>query len=169
MVGESVPVVGCLGSNGDRALDFHAIEKRFSNPAVVSRAREVNLGSACLLLGNFVMGPAGLERMVQGAPLNTDDRPTIEFLSPMHAVRPRAIGIANLVDLEERFEDIGGIAPDALATIRRCAAAKRTIIKGLRDDPDARIRRYTAALAADPANEDLRTSVADLMQQSEAR
>jgi hypothetical protein len=169
MVGESVPVVGCLGKNGDFALDPAAIERRFSNAAIASRAREVNLGNACLLLGNFVMGPAGLAQFSQGAPLNTDDRPTIEFLSPMHAVRSRAVGISNLLDLEERFENIDGGAPDAQARIRRCAAAKRAIIRGLGDDRNARLKRYAAALAADPTNEDLRASVADLMDQSEAR
>jgi spermidine synthase len=169
MVGDSVPVVGCLGQNGEFSIDPVAIDRRLADAAVAGRAREVNLGSACLLLSHFVMGRAGLEQMTEGMPLNTDDRPVIEFLSPLHSMRPRGIGVSNLVDLEERFEDVGGVAPDALAKIRRCAAAKRTIIKGLRDVPDARIGRYMTALGEDPTNEDLRTVVADLMEQTGAR
>jgi spermidine synthase len=169
MIGESVPVVGCLGTRGGAEPDAAEVERRLSDPAVASRAREVNLGSACLLLSNFVMGPAGLAQMVRGAPLNTDDRPTIEFLSPMHALRHRAIGVGNLVDLSERFEDVAGVDPPTLARLRRCVAAKRTIIRGLEDDADARLARYMSALEADPSNEDLRTSVAALVTRSEAR
>jgi spermidine synthase len=170
MVGESVPVVGCLGQNGAFAVDLPAIERRLSDAAIASRLREVNLGSACLLLSHFVMGPSGMEQMARGAPLNTDDRPVVEFLAPLHSVRPRAIGVANMVDLVDRAEDVGAVAPGAPARFGRCAAAKHVIIQGLRDGVDghrdAQLRRYEAALAQDPENEDLRTSVGDLIERA---
>jgi spermidine synthase len=171
LIGESTAVVGCIGTEQELAIDFTRLAEKCREPSLVKELVEVNLGSPYLLLSHFIMADGPVTDYCRGQPLNTDDRPVIEFLAPKLAVQSSKQGEMNLLDLSGWVKDV---RPQVIDTgkalsrdaVRRYAAGKKAIIEGYRavldNDPDGQLRKYQEALAKDPANEDLLYSVREL-------
>jgi hypothetical protein len=109
------------------------------------------------------MGEAAAARFCAAAPLETDDRPVIEFAAPRLTLTAARQGMLNITALTDAAEPIttalhvGTIDEPALA---RYVASKRAIVQGFRlelaGDPAAKAGFYRQALEKDPTNEDLR-------------
>jgi spermidine synthase len=169
MIGDSVPVVGCIGGREKLSLDVARLAAPHGNAALDAELREVDLHSAPLLLSHLVMGPAALSRFADGASINTDDRPVIELLAPRHALRSGVQGVLNLAAIDPlredvegylRFDDLAaGTRAETLRQIRRYVAGKSVAIQGLRQavagDREGQRLKYHNALGLDPQNEDL--------------
>lgn len=166
MIGDSIAVVGLVGTESKLAVDEENLARRMQNPELSAELREVNLQSPALLLSHFVLGEDELAAFCGGQPLDTDDRPVIEFTAPRLAVQSARQGMMNLLELNQTVGDASQLLANSgtnnsalIEQLRRQQAGKRTIIEGfqflLSDDPDGQRRFYQAALARDPANEDL--------------
>jgi hypothetical protein len=131
--------------------------------------KDVNLGDPYLLLSHFILGGEAVTRFAAGRPLNTDDRPRIEFSAPRLAQRARSLGVENLAALSRETGDVGAFLgagwPDDPARGDRMSAAvraKTTVIEGIRLAAEGRpaeaFEASRRALEADPVNDDLLVS-----------
>jgi spermidine synthase len=68
-----------IGSSRPIRIDLERLRARMAEPPVRESLAEVCLEDPLVLLSTFILTPEGLERMVGGAPLNTDLNPTVEF------------------------------------------------------------------------------------------
>ncbi|MBK8979886.1 MAG: fused MFS/spermidine synthase [Planctomycetes bacterium] len=68
-----------LGSRRPLRIDPDVWAQRMALPAVATDLADSNLADPAVMLTRFVLGDADLRRYLQGAVLNTDDRPRIEF------------------------------------------------------------------------------------------
>ena len=95
------PVVGLVGRNGPPNLDVGLLRARLQDSNIASG---VVFGSDPLsLLGAYLMGGSELSDYAAGVPLNTDDRPRIEFSTPRNDYTNRRYGwetIQNLTRLK---------------------------------------------------------------------
>ena len=168
MIGDSVAVVGLIGTETKFSVDDENLASRMRNPELAAELREVNLQSPALLLSHFVLGEDELAAFSRGQPLDTDDRPVIEFSAPRLAVRSARQGMMNLLELNRQTGDAGqllaGAGTDQAALIEQLRpkqAGKKAIIEGFRfllnDDADGQRRFYQEALAQNPGNEDLQS------------
>ncbi|UCE18484.1 MAG: fused MFS/spermidine synthase [Gemmatimonadota bacterium] len=66
----------------DFLIDPDVISKRFSDPIIRANLREIGIGNIYDVLGSFVMGPGTIAAYVGDVPLNTDNRPVLEFSTP---------------------------------------------------------------------------------------
>ena len=71
-----------IGSNAPIGVDFDALEARLRNPRVSRQLARVGLDDPLSLLAEFAMDRAALERLSEGATLNTDDNLHLEFSTP---------------------------------------------------------------------------------------
>lgn len=173
MIGESIPVVGCLGTEKELAIDLRELAKKYQNPALVEKLREVNLDHPSLLLSHFIMAGRSVQDFCQNQPINTDDHPIIEFLAPKRALRSYEQGVVNLVDFSQMTQEITPYLISTAATgsdlsllqskLEKYRAGKKTIIAGfklaLNGNQDGQFNKYQEALVNDPSNEDLLYSI----------
>jgi len=52
---------------------------RLGDTAIAADLREIGIDGTSAFLANFLTGAGGLERLVRGAPIHSDDRPIVEF------------------------------------------------------------------------------------------
>ena len=125
------PVVGLVGKETPFGIDLPLLRKRMSRPEV---SEELVYGDDPLsLLSAFLMSGDDLSEYVGDPPLNTDDRPRIEFSTPRNNYTNRRLG---------------------WETIQRLAALKKSVVPQLdlktlsaeeRESIVARIEDYESA------------------------
>jgi spermidine synthase len=171
LIGESTAVVGCIGAEQPLAIDFAKLAEACREPLLVKELREVNLGNPDLLLSSFIAADGTVSNFCRGRPLNTDDRPLIEFLAPKLAVQSSRQGRMNLLELSRLVEDVAPHINDRAKifprdSLQRRVAGKAAVIEGYRlsldENADGQLAKYREALAQDPANEDLQDSIKQL-------
>ena len=84
------PVVGLVGREVATSIDLGRLRQRVAREAV--SADLVYGADAVSLLGAYLMGSSELAVYTDGAPLNTDDRPLIEFSAPRNDYSNRRLG-----------------------------------------------------------------------------
>ena len=84
------PVVGLVGRESATSIDVGLLRQRVAREAV--SADLVYGADAESLLGAYLMGRRDLAAYTGGAPLNTDDRPLIEFSAPRNDYSNRRLG-----------------------------------------------------------------------------
>ncbi|MBN2035103.1 MAG: fused MFS/spermidine synthase [Chitinispirillaceae bacterium] len=99
LLGESVPVLGCMGTEGPLRIDFSLLQKRLNDGRLVEELQQIGLADPLLFAGNYLMADREVRAFCTGAPFNTDDRPIIEFSSPLLAKEHRPQGAMNLLEL----------------------------------------------------------------------
>jgi spermidine synthase len=161
MIGDSVAVVGCIGSEQPLSIDMSRLAERYEIPALQESLRDVALGAPSLLLSHFIMADGALDQWIDGARIDTDDRPIIEFAAPRVAVQSRELGVENLNAMAPLMRDVSPyLKGDPPPRLRLDAAAKQRVIEGLKPlingDPAGQIRIYRDALSRDADSEDLR-------------
>ena len=84
------PVVGLVGRNEAEGINLELLRKRMARQEV---SRDLVYGDDPFsLLGAFLLGDDGIEKYVREAPLNTNDRPLIEFSAPRNNYSNRRLG-----------------------------------------------------------------------------
>ena len=68
-----------LGTLSPTRIDFARVRTLFERPDISSDLAVINIHSVYDLLDCFVVGEDGLRRMASSVPLNTDDKPLLEF------------------------------------------------------------------------------------------
>jgi spermidine synthase len=88
---------------GELRIDYRELARRLRrNRALRADLAEVNLGMPDALLDAFMLGPGALERLTEGARINTYDRPWLEFTAP------RVIALADRMLWARNFAAITG-------------------------------------------------------------
>jgi len=146
------PVVGLVGRVTPRSIDLDAIGERLA--AVPAWSRDPLLvtqqGVAMLYLGDLTAA----RDLIASGPLNTDDRPLIEFVAP-RLTRTSAAGDKDWFTGEElaTFTDVlaGRFATDrvlpptgAVASARRAGAALYRYALAVRHEDESAAARYEA-------------------------
>ena len=131
------PVVGLLGRMGPARIHVPGIRHRLQRTEV---SRGLAFGNdAITLLCAYLMGGRELAEYADGAPLNTDDRPRIEFSAPRNDYTNRRYGwetLQNLARLKTSVVpllDTDSLGPDSDGTmerIERREAAMRHFYRG---------------------------------------
>lgn len=117
-----------VGFEGRRALRWELFRSRLAPREVRDDMREVSLEDPVKVLSTLVSDASSLRRALEGVPLNTEDRPVLEFEAPLTGYSPRA-------------------TTDNLEFLADHPAAPESMIEGpLSDDELARLRRMRAAL-----------------------
>jgi spermidine synthase len=156
-----------IGTMQPTRIDLAAWQQRMDQPAVRRDLADSGLERPLVLLSRYLLGPAALAQYVAGAPLNTDDRPRIEFARETRA--DHRLIIERLVERDESaapiVTDLGETGGSAL---RRHEQAAREIMLGQvkhwyprpdesRLEPEMHFRR---ALLLCPESEDVRYNLA---------
>jgi len=71
-----------LGGKGRYKIDLEIMKKRLAYPGVAADLAELNLDSVDKLLSCHITDDIGLIKYVRMGPINTEDRPILEFESP---------------------------------------------------------------------------------------
>ena len=87
-------------------IDAEEIQRRFDNTALKQVLEEAGMDSPLSLLSGFVAGPETLRNFSRGYPLNTENRPIIEFRTPKlgDQLNSQSLGAKNL-DLIASLQD----------------------------------------------------------------
>ncbi|MCA8956436.1 MAG: fused MFS/spermidine synthase [Planctomycetes bacterium] len=118
-----------IGHCSPPEVDLTTWRRRSAQSTVAADLRDSNLANPEVLLGRFLFGGDALRRYVAGAPLNTDDRPRIEFsLEDKHDERRIA------EELAAAQQDVAALLPRACeadrTALRRRQAATRHLMSG---------------------------------------
>ncbi|MGQ9631666.1 MAG: fused MFS/spermidine synthase [bacterium] len=122
VVGDSHTLI--LGASESIKIDFPALSNKMKISRVGEDLASVGLGDPYSLLGRFVMGSEGMEAFVEGAYINTDDHPRIQFKGPRNSYR--------------RVEET---VIDNLSDLGRARESVRPLLTGLPDDAGENIER----------------------------
>ena len=106
MIGSSVPVIGCIGTQSKLAIDFESLQKKYQDPIFVKNLREANLDTPAIFLSNFIMEGAAIDSLTMDQIVNTDDHPIIEFSNPKLADQFQERSVVNLTVLNEATGDV---------------------------------------------------------------
>jgi spermidine synthase len=167
LIGDSTQVIGLVGSRDPLATDDAALAAGYmrAGEPLQRSLQEVNLGSLPLFLSHFVLGEAAAADFAGAGPLDTDDRPRIEFEAPRLAATAARQGKLNLLALAARTDTLDALFPHNVpaaidvSAVERYRTGKRTIIEAmrfdLRNEPDARAAWFRTAIERDPGNPDL--------------
>jgi spermidine synthase len=71
--------VALVGTKNQFRIDFQKFKDAFANRSIKADLEKWKLNDPDIFLSSFLMGPEGVRKFAQDAPLNTEDRPRIEF------------------------------------------------------------------------------------------
>ena len=98
-----------LGSQKPLELDFDRIGSRMSELKVLMDLARINARAPVDVLSMFSLGPAEVDRLVDGAPRNTDDNARVEFAAP------KTLGVQTG---DENIAMLRKLKPDPLSYVR---------------------------------------------------
>lgn len=76
-------IVGIIGTKQDPlTIDVQRLTERINEPSIKGHLAKVFYDVPQNILASYVMGNSVLQELVKGSPINTDDRPLIEFSAP---------------------------------------------------------------------------------------
>lgn len=139
------PVVGLVGRERPAGLDVPRIQERLQDRAVADGL--VFGRDAVTLLCTYLMSGSALAEYVADAPLNTDDRPRIEFSAPRNDYTRRRYGwetIQKLVRLKTSvvplldMESMGSRQSSFIEQVQRRESAMRHYYRGTFELGDGR-------------------------------
>jgi spermidine synthase len=165
MIGDSAPAVGVAGARKPLVIDFGQLEKRMAMPSIHGPLAAVNLGNPNLLLSHYIASNEAIDEWVEGAPVNSDNRPIIEYSTPRIYQRAYELGLDNLSTLTAIAQDVStiltGVPPEeserTAAELAAHAEAKKLVIRQLKQlsDGERSLQTIAQGLMRDPDNEDL--------------
>ncbi len=166
-----------LGSRKSQVFNYAKWDEKMRLPQINADLKQSNLGTPLSLLGRLLLGEEELRRFTQGADINTDDHPVIEFRGPRSIgvdTRPSNLdNLANYLADTLRYVDLSGVPLNSQQQIRTALEAsdrgKPHILKGLAHDYRNNLvlarEEYSMAQGLQPSNSD----IADLLRSVEAR
>lgn len=93
-----------IGSDRPAVIDLDRFERLAGSPTIKADLALSGRGDALLLAKMFLMGGEALANFCQGAWLNTDDRPRVEFDAPRNLFTSDEAGIlARIIDLARQY------------------------------------------------------------------
>ncbi len=153
-----------IGTKQPLRIDYGRLERRLEMEGVRAELRPMNVTSAFDVLGWFAMGEEALRAYTEGARINTDDHPYLEFAPAMAYFVSRSYLVRNLLNIRESREsplpllvDTGATEAEtaevAEAVLRRFQATQYSIAGDayyFAGQTEEALRQYDRALATDP-------------------
>jgi spermidine synthase len=145
------------------AWDAEPIQHRFREEAFRNALDEAAVDSALSLLATFVAGPEALDQYAGSGPLNTEDRPIIEFRTPRQGDRLNTKELAaEIFDVLHLYQE--PLCPTYVAAegetrsrLEQAQEARWTARRGLVEASRGRhveaAKLFGRALAIDPADD----------------
>jgi spermidine synthase len=125
-----------MGSPDPIQIDFQTIKKHFDRPEIRRDLKSNLLDDPYEFLAAFVMGGEGIAKYTAGYPLNTDDRPLVEFITPrsFHLLTDGPLYWTNFKDILDYRQSVVSYmvnpTEDVEQNIQRYYQAKSHSIKG---------------------------------------
>jgi len=164
-----------LGTLSPMRIDFLRVKKLIERPNISADLAEVNIHSVYDLLDCFVVGQEGLRKIAGEGPLNTDDRPLLEFGA---AIKRDTEGcwivvldgitqnyfpvwhhVTNRGQTEEESQQVR-------ATLEQYSVGTKHTLQGflgvLQGDPDIMNYEFEAAAKANPQDRDIQSCLDEL-------
>ena len=121
-----------LGLGDGAELRLASAASKFADPTIRASLAEVGIDRPERLLDMMLMEFEPGRTAVPDGPVNTDDRPTIEFSAPRSALEyqpdaNRQVLLASFGDIPARH--LSGLTPEVAAEARRGHAALRTLLQ----------------------------------------
>lgn len=153
-----------VGTREKLQIDYAALARKLQRPGVRQELGSLKVTDPLDVLEGFVMGEEGLARYVQGARVNTDDHPYLEFTPAMAYFYTMTYVVRNLYDLGQARESVlpllvnTGDTEEERADLaerveRRLQASQHTIsgdILYYLGEQDRALGEYRRALVIDP-------------------
>jgi len=147
----TTPLAALVGSATPLAPDADAIRRRLADPALGDVVAKVGITEPADLAVLFVAADDALRAAAAGAPIITDDRPSIELTAPAAYFEQAGLPPAALAWIDGVLAPGNGPidgAPAPLPLRRALLDAQRALLAG---DRPSELRAYLAALALAPA------------------
>lgn len=164
-----------LGTLSPMRIDFQRVKKSIERPDISADLAEINIHSVYDLLDCFVLGQDGLRKIAGQGPLNTDDRPSLEFGA---AIKRDIEGcwivvlswisqnyfpiwhhVTNLGQTQQEAQQVKG-------TLQQYSTATDHTLRGLlgilQGDPDIMDYEFEAAAKANPHDRDIQSCLDEL-------
>jgi spermidine synthase len=148
-----------IGTRSEQVFDIDVMRERLvRNPDAVADLEEIALADPFKILSCFVTDERRLGEWVEGAPLNTEDFPIIEFQAPRegYGQRPLVANTESLLALHESVAPlVRGLSASDEAVLARYEAAVEPLVEGLNirrlgRDMAAAAMKFREALAINP-------------------
>jgi spermidine synthase len=145
------PVLGLVGRADSSRFEASAVRERLAKVALPERVASIGLEDDFAVLGSFVAGPASLERLSEGAPANTDDRPVVAYRAPRITYAPDSGAADRFISLLQELSIEPGelVGPTTEASwqtrlVGYWAARNRFVESGRGVRPSARVKDMLA-------------------------
>ncbi|MBM3334191.1 fused MFS/spermidine synthase, partial [Candidatus Sumerlaeota bacterium] len=154
-----------IGALKPLQINYRRIGEKLKEKSVNDDLAELCLNDADKLLSCYVTDGRVLEKELEGALVNSENRPYLEFLVPRYGYSEEPLysnldWLFAMAGSIEPYLEPGSYSPDDLARIRKYRSAVRWIVEGhkayRRVKPDQAVRSYLRALETCP--EDRATS-----------
>lgn len=149
------PIFALVGSPRPLRLDPERLDRRIPESPCADELHEVGLGTTAELLSWLVLNERQLERYAGSGPLNTDDRPLIEFLAPKRS-GSQALFPLGSVGADSLEGLVAGDDASLLDAVRQARRYQRAMVKAHLDrtggNDDAAAQGYKEALRIRPGD-----------------
>ena len=164
-----------MGTLRPTRIDFQRIKELVDRPDIAADLAEINIGSVYEFLDCFVVYQEGLRAIGGDGPLNTDDRPSLEFgaaikrdidgcwmdvlsqISQNHY--PAFHSVVNMGQTEQEAGQVRGLLEQYFMGTRHALRGLLAILQG---DPDMMNREFEMALKANPQDRDVQSCLDEL-------
>ena len=82
LIGESIPVIGILGSEKEIQIDGLRISELYNNQKLSGVLSEIAMDDEYMMLSHYITNVKNLGLEHEDLPINTDDKPILEYLNP---------------------------------------------------------------------------------------
>jgi spermidine synthase len=163
-----------LGTLSELQIDFQCVKEIVERPDISADLAVINIHSVYDFLDCFVVNDAGLQKIAGGGPLNTDDKPRLEF----GAAIKRDIDISLMNALGHVCNNHSSILPylaklDQTAESQKVQQSLQQYFTGtghalqgllgiLQGDPDVMDQEFKMALAANPQDRDVQSCLDEI-------
>lgn len=106
MVGENLPVIGCIGTRRPLQVDFERLNRRFSDPSLLKELQSIAISEPVSFLSYFIMDSTQLSEFSKNSRINRDQYPIIEFTNPLLHSRFKKRGDRNMDEIIKWRENI---------------------------------------------------------------
>jgi spermidine synthase len=151
------PVLGLVGSEAELEIDRNAIEARLSRPEIAELLAGSDLRAADPMLGGWIAGRESLRAWAGDAPVETRDRPRIEYSAPRNTIvepeDPSPANVAAFLRATRSALEAGPFGPCSRAERERISAHQRALghLMLARPGTPEAIDQLALALAETPA------------------
>ncbi len=127
--------VKMVGARAPLRIDYRELSLRVGEPRIAAELARWGMDDPIELLDCFLAGPSAVRGWVEGAPVQTDDRPFLPYITRLSSGRRMSAPLLNAVrsPVAGLLEKMGREEPEALARLALAREAEGLVLAGLLD------------------------------------